>query len=118
MYLLNQAVITQAISAFDYQLTSFPYDATPNWAYSLTQVSGPTLVSTVESATGSNLLVGSVTDINAGTTTGPITSTAQVGTAVFTLTGSLTGSIAGITIPVNSKSTNFNVHIVEISLVV
>ena len=80
--MLGQSVITEAINPFTYTPSTLPFDGTgPVWTYSVTYQSGnPTYVSTVS---GTNILVGSVTNYNAGSTSGTITSSGKVGSAVY-----------------------------------
>lgn len=103
VYLLGNPVETHAISSFNYVQTSFPFDTTPTWTYSISSsAAGAKLITTVSST---DILVGEVASFAAGATTGPITSTSRVGSSSYTLTGTLSGTINGVTIPSDAVTT-------------
>ena len=115
VYLLKNPVETHAISQYSYDQTSFPYDAPgATMSYAVTLTSGANLITTVS---GTDILIGDVTSLNAGSTTGPITNTAKAGTSVYTLTGTLSGTINGITIPANAQTTEtVTIHVVDFTI--
>ena len=119
MYLLGNTVITEPINLFSFTPNTIPFDGTGAvWTYTVAHQSGtPTLVSTVS---GTDILVGEVTSDLAGTTTGPITNSAKVGSAVYQLTGTLSGTDSNgnplATSP--GASTSFNIHIIEFTVTV
>lgn len=57
-YLLNQDVITQAITAFTYAPSALPLSGSETWTYSVAFSSGDANICTVASSTGSDILVG------------------------------------------------------------
>ena len=114
----------KAIVPFTYTASGATFAAGPTWTYSLAHTSGPTNVATLDAS--SNVLVGDVTSITAGSVSGAITDVTKKGlTTTFTLTGQLSGAVSGqvlgaagsIAIPARAKaSTTFKVHIVDFDL--
>ena len=91
----------------------------PTWTYAVakTGAADKDNISTVDSGTKTDILVGAVTSAAAGTTTGPITDPTKVGTSSYTLTGTYSATINGSAFT-SSKSVAFNIHIVQFTLTV
>jgi len=115
--LLQNPIITQAINSFTYELTTVPYDAPgPFWTYTVSKVSGASLITTVASGTDS-ILVGKVISNTAGISTGPITDSSKVGSSIYRLTGYFNAKFNGQSvISTATYSTDFNIHVVGFTL--
>ena len=82
--------MSEAISPFTYQTTAVPMTDDASWAYSMSFTSGDANICTVDSGSGTDILVGTTTSVSAGVTTGTLTSNTLVGTShVYTLSGVL-----------------------------
>ena len=72
----------------------------------------------ISTVAGTDILVGDVLSDGAGSTTGPITSSAKVGSAVYELTGILSGtdSNGNPLISPPSATTTFNIHVIRFTV--
>ena len=87
--------------------------------YTMTYVSGADLISTVDSGSGTDILIGDVTSTTAGSVTGPVIDDTKVGTSAYTVTGTLTGSINGVAIPANAVLTeSVTIHVVKFTITI
>lgn len=116
VYLLGNPKMTEPIIPFVIS-PSLTFDAPgATWTYSLTKMSGADLIATV---TSTDILIGQVASLGAGSVIGPITDPSKASTSVYRLIATLSGSINTISIPATaSASIDFNIHIVEFTMTV
>ena len=109
--------MSEAVSAFTYETITVPLTGSASWAYSVAYTSGNANICTVDSGTGTDILIGTTTSVSAGATTGTLTSSSLVGTHVYTLSGvlSFTDSL-GNSYTASAVSTTVTIEVIEITI--
>ena len=116
-YIISQAELTQAISAFTYDPLAMPLAGPVTWTYSVTSSSGNANICTVDSATGLNILVGTTVSAAAGATTGVISDLNLAGTHVYVLSGTVSGTDSlGRVFSAAAVTTTVNIELISITI--
>ena len=88
-----------------------------SWAYSMSYTSGDANICTIDSGSGTDILVGTTTSVSAGSTTGTLTSNTLAGTHVYTLSGVLSFiDSLGNSHTASAVTTTVTIEVIEITI--